>query len=1033
MVKRLGKFLFSMQLMAALMILFAVAIAFATFIENDFGTTTAKAVIYNTFWFELIMALLIINFIGNIPRYKFLTKKKLTVFTFHFAFIIILIGAFITRYVGEEGYMHIREGKSTNQMLSARTYLKADVFTNNSGYSYASEVLFSPLTPKRFSKKLAIEDHLISINSLEFIPNAIQQLIPDNKGTAYIELIKTGRNGRESVYIPLGGMAMVYGHTVSFNAEVSDADITILLQNEQLYINSKHDLQITDKDNWTDLSLVKSENHPFKVTTLHKIDGQIFVLKQFMPQGNLVLHSREKDDGPEGPDALKVLVSTEKDQQEVILWGSASSTGKVESVIMGDVQLDLSYGAKVKELPFSLKLNDFILDRYPGSNSPSSFKSKVVLIDSEKGINKDIEIYMNNVLKHRGYRFYQSSYDVDEKGTILSVNNDLPGTLITYLGYLILTLGMLGSLVSKSSRFQLLRKVALAPILLTLLFFSSVKSSASDFSWEDELAKNTVQQAHASNFGRLMVQDKQGRIKPVNTLGSEVLRKIARKNNFSGLSSDQVFLGMLSNPAYWQHVPLIKVSHEGIRELLQMEGKYISFAEITFLNPSRTYQLNSYVEEAYRKKPAYRSKFDNEIIRVDERVNICYVVFMNSLLKIFPLPDDATNTWHTPADSVAFYHEGDTIVVSQLMTLYFQELDRALLNNNFEKADEYLGYLKTYQQKFGEDIMPTPTQQKLEIWYNNAGIFNRLANYYALAGFVLLILNFVNILSSGFNMKWVNRIGLVIIVLLFLLHAAGLIVRWHISGHAPWSNGYEALIYISWATVFAGLIFFKNAPITLPATAVLAFLILHVAHLSWMDPEITTLVPVLKSVWLVIHVAIITASYGFLALAAILALLNLILMIFKSEKNTEQLDTNIMKLSAIIEMTLIVGLYMLTIGTFLGGIWANESWGRYWGWDPKEAWALITVIIYAFIAHMRLIPGLRGSYAFNVASLFGFLSVLMTYFGVNFYLAGLHSYAKGDPLPVPSFVIYTLISLVVIALMAWVNNGRVDKKVFGIK
>jgi len=208
----------------------------------------------------------------------------------------------------------------------------------------------------------------------------------------------------------------------------------------------------------------------------------------------------------------------------------------------------------------------------------------------------------------------------------------------------------------------------------------------------------------------------------------------------------------------------------------------------------------------------------------------------------------------------------------------------------------------------------------------------------------------------------------------------------------------------------------------------MAFLILHTAHLSWMDPQITNLVPVLKSYWLVIHVAIITASYAFLALGALLASVNLILMILISRRKFQYIDLTIRELSNIMEMALIVGLYMLTIGTFLGGVWANESWGRYWGWDPKETWALVTVLIYAFISHMRMVPGLRGIFGFNLAGLVGFSSVIMTYFGVNYYLSGLHSYAKGDPLPVPVFVYYTLAVVFVVSISAYINYGKLNRE-----
>jgi cytochrome c-type biogenesis protein CcsB len=258
----------------------------------------------------------------------------------------------------------------------------------------------------------------------------------------------------------------------------------------------------------------------------------------------------------------------------------------------------------------------------------------------------------------------------------------------------------------------------------------------------------------------------------------------------------------------------------------------------------------------------------------------------------------------------------------------------------------------------------------------------------------------------------------------FAVHTFGLSLRWYISGHAPWSNGYESLLYISWATMLAGVFFSRRTATPLAATAVLAWMMLHTAHLSWMDPQLTNLVPVLKSYWLTIHVAVIASSYGFLGLASLLGFINLVLMGLQSRKNREKVEQTILSLSSIGEMTIIAGLGLLTIGTFLGGIWANESWGRYWAWDPKESWALITILVYAFIVHMRFMPGLKSLYPFNLAAVLAYASVIMTYFGVNYYLSGMHSYAKGDPVPVPAFVYYTLAIIALVAITAYARRRK---------
>jgi cytochrome c-type biogenesis protein CcsB len=266
----------------------------------------------------------------------------------------------------------------------------------------------------------------------------------------------------------------------------------------------------------------------------------------------------------------------------------------------------------------------------------------------------------------------------------------------------------------------------------------------------------------------------------------------------------------------------------------------------------------------------------------------------------------------------------------------------------------------------------------------------------------------------------------ILLIIGFVLHTLGLIMRWYISGHAPMSNGYESMVFISWATLLAGFIFSRKSHFAMAATAVLSSLTLLVAHLSFMDPEITNLVPVLKSYWLTLHVSVIISSYGFLGLGAVLGLIVMILYSLSNPKNNQRISNAIDELTVLNYSTLTIGLYLLTIGTFLGAIWANESWGRYWGWDPKETWSLITMMIYSLVIHSRMIKPLRSVYTFNLLSLFAFSSVLMTYFGVNYYLSGLHSYASGDPIPVPSFVYITVIALFIISIVALFKYKHIE-------
>jgi cytochrome c-type biogenesis protein CcsB len=297
-----------------------------------------------------------------------------------------------------------------------------------------------------------------------------------------------------------------------------------------------------------------------------------------------------------------------------------------------------------------------------------------------------------------------------------------------------------------------------------------------------------------------------------------------------------------------------------------------------------------------------------------------------------------------------------------------------------------------------------------------------------LFGLLLLLLVFWEFYRKP--VKWINWIGAIVLGILvigFLFHTLGIGLRWYVAGRAPLSNGFETMIYIAWTTMLAGLLFHRRNKVVLPATALLATVTLFVAHLSWMDPEITNLVPVLKSYWLTIHVAVVTASYGFLGMGAILALFNLALMTMAKPTNRENILVQITDTTLIIEIVLIVGLYLLTIGSFLGAIWANESWGRYWGWDPKETWAFITILVYTFIIHIRQIPSLSSLFIFNFSSALGITSVLMTYFGVNYYLSGLHSYAGGDALPFPRWIFLAVVAFFALSILAWYKLRNIKR------
>ena len=336
--------------------------------------------------------------------------------------------------------------------------------------------------------------------------------------------------------------------------------------------------------------------------------------------------------------------------------------------------------------------------------------------------------------------------------------------------------------------------------------------------------------------------------------------------------------------------------------------------------------------------------------------------------------------------------------------------------------------MHNFQKKYGSKVIPSDERVSSEILYNKYDIFKKLHYWYMMAGLLMLLFTIVNIFYEKKAIRIVINGFHILIGLFFALHTLGLAVRWYISGHAPWSDAYESMIYVGWATMFFTLAFDRKSKLTVASGTFVASMILMIAHWSWMDPAIANLQPVLNSYWLMIHVAVIVGSYGPFTLAMVLGVVSLILMLFANEKNKVKMNLNIQEITYINEMAMTIGLVMLTIGNFLGGQWANESWGRYWGWDPKETWALISIMVYAFVIHARFVPIFRGKWTFNLMSILAFYSIMMTYFGVNFYLSGLHSYASGDQVITPVEFYYSLAILTVLAFFAYLKYKKYLKK-----
>jgi cytochrome c-type biogenesis protein CcsB len=1033
----LKKFLnifFSFRLMALILVALAVSIAVATFIENDFGPETARSHIYNATWFELLFLLGIINLLGSMIIFRVFRKSKMTILLFHLSFILIIAGAAITRYMGFTGIIHIREGQNSATVISDEVYLRVQVLEDDATSHASRPVYLSGIRNRGKIMKVPAKNGSLTVRYLDHITQARPTVRAVHGGDPAMILVTSSAMGRDYFAFLGSESKWIGGQLFHFNKQASDG-IRIRLNGDSLAFRAPYPVSLFSMSDQSKVDLVADAWHPFYPMNVYTFGSLRLVMSEYEREGEVLAMKTSDEDGP-GRTALSLHLEAGSSSKDITVWGGKGMIGEPKTVSIGQKELLLSFGSLSRVLPFSLALEDFILERYPGSDSPSSFESLVRLEDQERGLTATHRIYMNHILSYRGYRFYQSSYDTDEQGTVLSVNRDWLGTNVTYAGYALLFLGILLSLFNPNSRFRnLSRQLAemgspgKMPVILLIicmgLTMPGVQSVAQDSTGNHG---HEIPSEHAKAFGELLVQDYQGRVKPMNTLASEILRKVSRSIKLEGSGPERVMLGMMADPIKWQTIPMVKVSHPGIGEILNIEGKHASFLQFFEPDKERSYIIGKQVSDAHRKKASERSKFDTEILRVDERMNICYMVYSGNLLRILPDRDDPNHTWHSPNTIQSIYTGEDSLFAVNITQLYLEGVRKGLETGDWQKADEYLGYLKVFQDRMGAGIMPSPGKQKAEILYNRINLFDRLAKFYIAIGFTLLIIQLISVLSAGIKPRKLHRIMVIHLLAGFAVHTLGLSLRWYISGHAPWSNGYESLLYISWATMLAGVFFSRRTATPLAATAVLAWMMLHTAHLSWMDPQLTNLVPVLKSYWLTIHVAVIASSYGFLGLAALLGFLNLVLMGLHSRKNREKVEHAVASLSSIAEMTMIAGLGMLTIGTFLGGIWANESWGRYWAWDPKESWALITILVYAFIVHMRFMPGLKNLYPFNLAAVVGYASVIMTYFGVNYYLSGMHSYAKGDPVPVPTFVYYTIAIIGLVATTAYARRKLKNNK-----
>ncbi|EPY7848278.1 cytochrome c biogenesis protein CcsA [Campylobacter jejuni] len=1079
--KNIIKSIGDLRVSVVLFLLFALFCALATFIESAYGTPTAWAMVYDTFWFEYIQLLLGINLLCGMFRYKMFGLKKLPLMIFHISFLFILVGSAMTRYAGFEGILPIREHTQNSLIESSKTSLRISAIKDGERYSAVNDRYIGNLPfANSFKLKLNLGDDQAVLKYKDLILNA-HYTYKENNNSDPLLVLMLSQKGSQGVDVKFekGEVKNIEGVNFAFmNDNVKapfvkiDENLT-LSSSENLHFLSmldgqNLDLKIGEKANAKERRLYEINDISFvvKAASLHAQEaledsnrpqdesfwlwfksawlevGRTMLISTFgEPQNwknSLLLHFKDfalsnenKNLELTGSNALKLELSYKNESKEFYIF----EYNKPIMIELADQKFFISWALSYEQLPFDIYLRDFVLDRYPGSMSPASYASEITVKNNNE--NFDYRIFMNNVLDYDGYRFYQSSYDQDEKGTVLSVNKD-PGKIPTYIGYFLLCLGMFMNFLNPHSRFRTLARLinkdtlkhTSVIIFILLLSFGSEKTFAQDLN----STLPVVNTNHAKALATLIVQKSaDGRMVPFDTLSREILEKIHQSDSYKGQNSNAVMLSMLVDVDKWQMEPFIlmpqnQAVRDAIANILEIpSAKYISYKD--FFDENNRYKLQKYVENANRKNPNARGVFDKEIIKLDERANVVNLVFSGELFKFIPVQNNPNNVWLAPFSAVTTLKGDEGHIVLALIQNYFSAVENAFKDGNWTRADEGLKFIKEYQEKIGYKVMPSKTKVEMEIFSNKAEIFVKLAPVYLIAGFLLLILVFSKMVVPNLKISFIFKVVYVLNVLAFVIHTVGLGLRAYLSGHAPWSNGYESMVYIAWALSLSGIFFSRKSPIALSLTSILSGVVLMVAHLSEMNPQITNLVPVLNSYWLSIHVSVITASYGFLGLCALLGIFTLFLMCFlkKDGKYNLNILRNITEATRINEMAMIFGLCLLTVGNFLGAIWANESWGRYWSWDSKETWALVSILVYAAILHLRMIPKYCNQFVFALWSMFAYWVIIMTYFGVNYFLTGLHSYAAGEAAQIPNYVYWGFALMVVLAFFARRKRNFVGK------
>lgn len=635
------------------------------------------------------------------------------------------------------------------------------------------------------------------------------------------------------------------------------------------------------------------------------------------------------------------------------------------------------------QLPFSITLNQFEIIYYKGTLAPMDFISHISVADKDCHRQIQGKVSMNHIFSYQHYRFYQSGYSEDNEGSVFSVSHDPYGIGITYAGYTLLLLSTVFFFFSPQSRFRQLLKSPLLHRSLTVILLLFAFSLNSNFLKANSTSPKVLPREVAEHFGDLYILYN-NRICPLQTFARDFTVKLYGSSSYKGLTPEEVLTGWLFYYDSWKNEPIIRIKSNEARKLLEIEGNYARLKD--YISTINEYKLEKMMNHIRSGEQVTDKRGIEE---ADEKFNIINLVCTGAMMKIFPCRNIAGKTleWYSQSDQLPQDMDNDKWVFIRKSMSYVNEM---IVMKKYNDACLLLEKIKKYQQKECDGLLPADNKFKAEKIYNQFDYSKSVA----MACICIGLICFIYYCHCMASQKRTSRKAIIILNILlwivFTYLSAAICLRGYVSNHLPLSNGFETMQFMAWCTLLLTFLLQRKFAMLLPFGFLLCGLTLMVSMLGESNPQITQLMPVLQSPLLSIHVVVIMIAYSLLAFIMLNGVTAVIL--HQSQKECKE---QIERLQIISQIILYPAIFLLATGIFIGAVWANVSWGRYWGWDPKEVWALITMLVYALALHPRSLPWFHRTMFFHVFCITAFITVLITYFGVNFLLGGMHSYANG--------------------------------------